>query len=149
MRLIHVLGMLIASAGTAEAQGVSLWLGAGRPNGDSTSITLRNSEVYVGLQVGLPVVPVAVRVEGMTSLSDFGSAPRSFIANAVLPLRLPGVQPYVIGGYGAYSYGEPLEVRGVNYGAGVRFGLSRTGVFGEVRRHQRLDRNVVTVGITL
>lgn len=148
-RLLPFVGLLLVSAGSAQAQGLSLWLGGARPSGDTTALALKNSEVYAGLQLDLPLVPVAFRAEGMTSVSGFRNAPRTFIANAVLPLRLPGIQPYAIAGYGAYSYGKPSEIRGYNYGAGVRFGLGRTGFFGELRRHEKLDRNVATLGITL
>ena len=148
-RVLPIVGLLLVSAGSVEAQGLSFWLGGARPTGDTTAIALRNSEVYAGLQLDLPMLPIAIRAEGMTSASGFRKAPRTFIANAVVPLRLPGIQPYAIAGYGAYSYGKPSEVRGYNYGAGVRFGLGRTGIFGEVRRHEKLHKNVATVGITL
>lgn len=148
-RVLPIVGLLFVSAGALQAQGVSFWLGGARPTGDTTAIALKNSEIYAGLQLDLPLLPVAIRAEGMTAASGFRKAPRTFIANAVVPLRLPGIQPYAIAGYGAYSYGKPSEVRGYNYGAGVRFGLGRTGIFGEVRRHEKLHKNVATLGITL
>ena len=154
MRLRHLLpavGLVLATASTAQAQfrGVSLWLGAGRPWGDTSSVQLKNSDIYAGLQMDIPLIPVALRAEGMASYSNFKSAPRTYIASAVLPLRLPGVQPYAIAGYGAYGYNKPTEVRGYSYGGGVRFGVGRTGFFGEVRRHEKLNKSQATFGITL
>ena len=146
--LLSLLGILVVAA-PLHAQGLSLWLGAGRPMGDTTAIKFKTADVSAGLQLDVPLFPIAFRAEALVSASDFRKAPRTFIANAVIPLRLPGIQPYAIGGYGAYSYGKPAEVRGYNYGAGVRFGLGRTGFFGEVRRHEKLKKNVGTIGITL
>ena len=147
--MVPAVGLLLASAGALQAQGVSLWLGAGRSVGDSSSIGVKTSNLYAAVQLDVPLLPIAFRAEGMVSASNFRNAPRSLIANAVIPLRLPGVQPYLIAGYGAYSYGKPTEVRGYNYGAGARFGLGHTGFFGEVRRHDKLKKSLVTVGITL
>jgi hypothetical protein len=147
-RIVSLVGLLLVTAGSARAQGVSLWLGAGRPVSDSSALTFKSSTLYAGVQLDVPVLPVALRAEGMIGGSDFANAPRNYMASAVFPLRLPGVQPYAIAGYGVYSYGKPLEVRGYNYGAGVRFGVGRTGVFGEVRRHEKLSRTIGTIGIT-
>lgn len=152
MRFRTVLGafaLALTATKALPAQGVSLWLGAGRPWGDTSSIALKSSDIYAGVQLDVPLFPVALRAEGMVSATAFRTAPRSFLASAVIPLRLPGVQPYVIGGYGVYGYDRPTEVRGYNYGAGVKFGAGRTGFFGEIRRHEKLNKSQATIGITL
>jgi hypothetical protein len=144
--------MLVLSGGALSAQGtqgVSLWLGAGRPVKNSGPITAKGSDFSLGVQLDVPLLPVALRAEGSMTGTDIRHAPKNYMASAVIPLRLPGIQPYGIAGYGAYSYGKPEEVRGYNYGAGVRFGLGRAGLFGEVRRHDKLKRTVGTIGITL
>ncbi|MGQ0649951.1 MAG: hypothetical protein ACT4P7_20560 [Gemmatimonadaceae bacterium] len=148
-RVLPLLGLLTVSAGSAGAQGVSLWLGAGRPVGDSGAVSFKTSNLYAGVQLDVPLLPIALRAEGLMTGTDFKNAPKNYMASAVVPLRLPGITPYAIAGYGAYSYGKPAEVRGYNYGAGVRFGLGRTGLFGEVRRHDKLNKTVGTIGITL
>jgi hypothetical protein len=141
---------MIASADLgAQHSPLSLWIGAGRSVRDSGSITLKSSDVSLGLQLDVPVVPFALRAEGMVSGADIVDGPKSWFLNAVVPLRLPGVQPYLIGGYGVYSRGTPFEVEGVNYGVGARIGLGRLGLFGEVRKHDKLDRTTGTIGITL
>ena len=150
MRWIPVLGAIVLLGAEAEAQTpLSLWLGAGRSVRDSGSVTLRNSDVSLGLQLDVPMLPLAFRGEASVAASDIVDGPRSWFANAVVPLRLPAVQPYLIGGYGVYSRGTPFETKGLNYGAGARIGLGRLGFFGEVRRHDKLHRTTGTIGITL
>ncbi len=150
MRLRHVLlaAAVLATVSEARAQGISLWLGAGRPVSDSSALTFRNSNLYAAAQFDAPVIPFAVRVEAMVAGSSPRTSPRSFFASAVFPLRLGAITPYGIAGYGAYSYGKNDEIRGYNYGGGVRLGMGRTGFFGEVRRHEKLNRTQGTIGIT-
>lgn len=150
MRWIPVLGAIVLLGAEAEAQSpLSLWLGAGRSVRDSGSVTLRSSDVSLGLQLDIPMLPLAFRGEASVAVSDIVDGPRSWFANAVVPLRLPAVQPYLIGGYGVYSRGTPFETKGLNYGAGARIGVGRLGFFGEVRRHDKLHRTTGTIGITL
>lgn len=145
--LIAALTFLSLEAGAQNP--LSLWLGAGRSVRDSGSVTLRTSDLSVGLQLDLPLLPLAFRAEGKVAGSNIIDGPRSWFANAVVPLRLPGIQPYLIGGYGVYSKGTPFEEKGLNYGAGARIGLGRLGLFGEMRRHDKLHRTTGTIGITL
>jgi hypothetical protein len=150
LRWIPVLGAIVLLGAEAEAQSpLSLWLGAGRSVRDSGSVTLRSSDVSLGLQLDIPMLPLAFRGEASVAASDIVDGPRSWFANAVVPLRLPAVQPYLIGGYGVYSRGTPFETKGLNYGAGARIGVGRLGFFGEVRRHDKLHRTTGTIGITL
>lgn len=150
MRLRYVLlALALLTAGRdSQAQGISLWLGAGRPVSDSGALKFKTSDAYAAVQFDAPVLPVAVRLEGMVSGSNLRSAPRNYFASAVFPVRLPGVTPYAIAGYGAYSYGRTGEIRGYNYGGGVRLGAGRTGFFGELRRHEKFNRTQATIGMT-
>ncbi len=150
MRTAILAAALVAATQTVQAQApVTLWLAGARATTDSSSIALKNSNVLIGLQVALPLFPVALRAEAMAAGSDITGSPRSYFVNAVLPLNLPGISPYLIGGYGKYSYGKANEVSGYNYGGGVRVGLGRFGVFGELRKHEKIDRRLALVGITL
>lgn len=139
---------VFSAASSANAQGLSLWLGAGRPVSDSGALKFKTSDVYAAAQFDLPVFPMAVRVEGMVAGSNLRSAPRSYFASAVFPIRLGPMTPYGIAGYGAYSYGKVQEVRGYNYGGGVRLGMGRTGFFAEMRRHEKLNKTQGTIGMT-
>ncbi|MBL8983287.1 MAG: hypothetical protein JNL26_13935 [Gemmatimonadetes bacterium] len=138
----------VSVAPAAQAQGISLWLGAGRPVSDSGALKFKTSDVYAAAQLDIPVLPMAVRVEGMVSGSNLRSAPRSYFASAVFPIRLGPMTPYGIAGYGAYSYGKVEEVRGYNYGGGLRLGAGRTGFFAEVRRHEKMNKTQGTIGMT-
>lgn len=150
MRWIPALGAIVLLGAEAQAQNpLSLWIGAGRSVRDSGNVTLKRSDVSLGLQLDVPMLPLAFRGEASVAGSDLIDGPKSWFANAVVPLRLPAVQPYLIGGYGVYSRGTPFETKGLNYGAGARIGLGRLGFFGEVRRHDKLHRTIGTIGITL
>jgi hypothetical protein len=139
---------VFSAASSANAQGLSLWLGAGRPVSDSGALKFKTSDVYAAAQFDLPVFPMALRVEGMVAGSNLRSAPRSYFASAVFPVRLGVMTPYGIAGYGAYSYGKVQEVRGYNYGGGLRLGMGRTGFFAEMRRHEKLNKTQGTIGMT-
>jgi hypothetical protein len=146
LRLLALALAIVAPA--AHAQGISLWLGAGRPVSDSGALKFKTSDVYAAAQFDVPVLPLALRVEGMVAGSNIRSAPRSYFASAVFPVRLGVLTPYGIAGYGAYSYGKVQEVRGYNYGGGMRLGMGRTGFFAEVRRHEKLNKTQGTIGMT-
>jgi hypothetical protein len=72
----------------------------------------------------------------------------SYNVNAVVQMRLPVVQPYGVVGKGRYAQAPGNKVSGWNYGAGVRVGLGRFGVFGEVRKHDPIKRTVTMLGLT-
>jgi hypothetical protein len=148
LRTVLLASAFLAVASDAHAQGISLWLGAGRPVSDSGALKFKTSDLYVAGQFDLPGFPLAVRLEGMVAGSNLRSAPRSYFANAVFPVHLGAITPYGIAGYGAYSYGKIEEIRGYNYGGGVRLGLGRTGFFGELRRHEKMNKTQGTIGIT-
>lgn len=150
LRYLVLATALVMSGREMQAQGISLWLGAGRPVADSGALRIKNADLYAAAQLEAPLLPVALRVEGMVSAGNsIRTNPRSYFASAVVPLRLvPGITPYGIAGYGAYSYGKDREERGYNWGGGLKLGMGRTGFFGEVRRHQVLNKTQATVGMT-
>lgn len=146
-----VLGMLIpamSSPAAAQSRAISLWLGAGRPvRSDSISFSTRNLDAYGAVQLDLPLLPVALRGDVTFAGADFRQGRRNVIASAVLPLRLPVIQPYAMAGYGIYDWGKAGEDRGLSYGAGVRLQLGGFGIFGQVRRHEPIDRSIGTIGV--
>lgn len=132
----------------AQARPISLWLGAGRQvMRDSALSTWRELDAYGAVQLDVPLLPVALRADASIGGGDARNGTRNVSASAILPLRLPLVQPYAMLGYGIYDWGRALEQRGVSYGAGVRLQLGGLGLFGQVRRHQPLDRSIGTVGV--
>jgi hypothetical protein len=77
-----------------------------------------------------------------------GSGPFSLALSVVMSLPIPVVKPYVLGGWGTYGIGKGESVSGWNFGAGVRVSVMRLGVFAEARRHDKVGRDLVTVGLT-
>lgn len=146
--------LVLAPPLAAQARPLSLWLGAARPvSVDSVTRgarSLRNADLAGAVQLDAPLLPVALRADVSVASQrggDFADGRRNAIVSAVLPLRLPLVQPYAMAGYGVYDWGKSLERRGVSYGAGVRLQLGGMGLFGQLRRHEPLDRSIGTVGL--
>lgn len=144
---------LLLAAGPAVVQaqsGLSVWGGIGASLGeDDQSPQLSKDTKQLGLQFSLPALPLALRADALVFGSEYDSDHLSWNVNAVFRMTFPVVQPYGIIGTGEYAIapGLPKE-RGWNAGAGVRIGVSRLGIFAEVRRHDPLDRNVMVAGIT-
>ncbi|MEO6446154.1 MAG: hypothetical protein ABIZ91_19130 [Gemmatimonadaceae bacterium] len=141
----------IVTAIPAQAQGprpLSLWVGVGRQVArDSVSFDLNNLDAYGALQLDMPLFPVALRADINFAGSDFQRGRRNVIASAVLPLRLPVIQPYAMLGYGIYDWGKANEERGISYGGGVRLQLGAFGIFAQARRHDSLKQSIGTVGV--
>lgn len=95
----------------------------------------------------LPVLP-GVRADAIVMDAPPGAGPLSLALSAVLSLPLPFVKPYVMAGWGTYGLGKGESVSGWNAGLGVRVSAARLGVFAEVRRHDKIGRDLITVGLT-
>src|SRR5574339_274788 len=140
---------LLLGATTAKAQtGLSLWAGVGGSREAGVS-TFPKDAKQLGAQLTLPVIPLGVRADALLIGSKLDTDNLSYNVNAVAAMPLPLIQPYAIAGRGRYviAPGAPKEM-GWNYGAGVRIGVSRLGAFVEMRRHQPLQRTIMTLGIT-
>lgn len=155
---------LAVAAAPAQAQvafGVSG--GVTVPSGDLNN---RQDLGYNGLatvQLGVPAFPLQFRAD--LQYNSFGGkdwinalnqaidkADTRVISgtiNGVLNLLAGPVKPYLIGGVGYYDTKvtgtENTRKFGYNYGAGVKFGMSRTSLFIEGRMHQINDA-VLSVG---
>lgn len=132
----------------AQTRPISLWLGAGRQVArDSVSFSLKQLDAYGAVQLDVPVLPVALRGDISFGGSDFSRGTRNVSASVIAPLRLPVIQPYAMLGYGVYDWGKDDEFRGISYGAGLRLQLGGLGLFAQVRRHEKLDRSMGTLGL--
>ena len=150
--LAPVLGIasaLMLSVAPARAQtGLSLWAGVGGSREAGVSTFAKDAK-QLGAQLTLPLIPLGVRADAMLLGSKLETENLSYNLNAVAVLPLPIVQPYGIVGRGKYAIAPGVEREsGWNYGAGIRVGLSRLGLFGEMRRHDPLKRTIMTLGIT-
>ena len=140
---------LMLGATTAEAQtGLSLWAGIGGSREAGVS-TFPKDAKQLGAQLTLPVIPLGIRADALLIGNKLDTDYLSYNVNAVAVMQLPVVQPYAIAGRGRYVLAPdaPKEM-GWNYGAGIRAGVSRIGVFVEMRRHEPLKRTITTLGIT-
>ncbi|MDB4879312.1 MAG: hypothetical protein JWL60_758 [Gemmatimonadetes bacterium] len=154
-RLLAVLlaGALAAVPAAASAQistsfGVSG--GLSMPQSDLKDIAESGYNVGAHLNVGMPLLPVGLRIEGAynsfnakSALSSTGKANiLSGTVNATLGLGFP----YVIGGIGMYqrkfterNVADDTETAaGVNGGVGIRFPLGVMSTFVEARYHMML-----------
>jgi hypothetical protein len=150
--LAPVLGLtsaLLLSTATAEAQtGLSLWAGVGGSREAGVSTFAKDAK-QLGAQLTLPVIPLGVRADAMLLGSKVEMENLSYSVNAVAVMPLPFIHPYGIVGRGKYAIvpGGERET-GWNYGAGVRLGVARLGLFAEMRRHDPLKLTITTLGIT-
>jgi hypothetical protein len=140
--------LLVGSAVSASAQGISLWAGVGGSREAGVS-TFPKDAKQLGAQLTLPVIPLGLRADALLLGNSLDTDNISYNVNAVAVMSLPVVQPYGIVGRGRYvtSASMPKEM-GWNYGAGVRVGVARLGAFLEMRRHDPLKRTITTLGIT-
>ena len=135
------LGAQFLSAGAGGGKGVGRHAGP-----DSAS---SHAHLTGWVQVGAPFFPLAVRGEALLTRPSLGGGPLAFSASAVLSAPIPVVTPYATAGWGTYGVGgEGPRVRGWSAGVGVRAKLpALPGFYAEVRRHQRLGRDLATVGV--
>lgn len=151
LRAIGAAAILSASvpvSSEAQTRPISLWLGAGRQvASDSVSFSFKQLDAYGAVQLDVPVLPVALRGDISFAGSDFARGTRNVSASVIAPLRLPVIQPYAMLGYGIYDWGKDAEFRGISYGAGLRLQLGSLGLFAQVRRHEKLDRSMGTLGL--
>jgi hypothetical protein len=136
---------IIPARGTA--QGVSVWAGMGSSSQNGNTQFGTNAR-QVGVQLGFPLLPIAVRGEALLLGTDIDTNALSYSVNGILTLPLPFVQPYAIAGRGRYALSLTQKTYGTNLGAGVKLGFGRLGFFGEVRWHRPLDRTIKMIGVT-
>ncbi len=178
MRTLRTLAAatLVAAALVARpaAAQISLGLGGGysSPNGELSDIQKQGWNVLGTLQVGLPLMPLALR--GDVQYNSFGGKPFSAntitstndariisaTANAVWNIiPLGPVKPYLIGGGGYYStrfeasnfgatFDRDTRKFGYNYGVGVKVGLLGLAGFVEARVHNIPDGGLNVAGGT-
>jgi hypothetical protein len=140
--LVAIMALAARPARAQFTAGVGAGVGTGSRGGDAKATH------GVGfLEFKLPVLP-GVRADGYVVDAPSGVGKFSLAVSAVLSAPLPVIKPYLIAGWGKYGIDKSATSQsGWNAGAGVRasFGV---GVFAEYRRHQRIGRDLVTVGLT-
>lgn len=144
---LAALALTLTTAPAAAQAGISVW-GAVGAAADSGRASFDKNTKQLGIQVGAPMIPIAVRADAMLFGSDLSKDRVSWNVNAVFKMTFPVIQPYGIVGMGDYALTPDTRERGWNAGGGVRLGLGRFGIFVESRWHNPLDRQVTVAGIT-
>jgi Outer membrane protein beta-barrel domain len=142
---LMALGCIAAS--TASAQHVKVSVGAGGvlPSGDYSTLDNAGWHVLGAVEVGIPMSPLGVRVDGMYSQTSHeggflsGSTTLSGgAADLVYRIGAPAVPVkfYLLAGVGYYNVdlglGSESDI-GYNGGAGLSFGLGGMNLFAEAR----------------
>ncbi|MGQ0643552.1 MAG: hypothetical protein ACT4P6_22625 [Gemmatimonadaceae bacterium] len=148
MRKAFIVGCMastLAAWQEASAQaGISLGAAVGSVWHDNK---LSGDELHglVYLRIGVPLVPYAARGDLFIFDQPDADYDVGLIGSAVMSVSLPLIQPYAIAGIGRYGLGDG-GTTGLSFGAGVRVG-GRRGLFLEGRRHEPINRTLVSLGI--
>lgn len=147
-------GVLAATPSAASAQistGLSIAAGLSLPSGDLSEGVESGYNAAVGLNIGVPLLPVGLRIEG--GYNAFEAKNNVDVTTNIVSGTVNGTfglgLPYVIGGLGYYraqSKGTVAGVRvdgsesaaGINGGVGFTFPLGLLSTFAEIRYHKML-----------
>jgi hypothetical protein len=144
-RFAVVLAAVVAPLTAANAQ-FSLGLGGGTGIG-THGASSGGGHGNLSLQLKLPILP-GVRADAYAFNVPTDSARFAAAVSAVIAAPIPLVTPYLIAGLGQYGLGGSNTQTGWNAGLGVSASVVvGPSVFIEVRRHQHVVRDLVTVGV--
>jgi len=148
MRKFFILGFIVASiagsqAATAQA-GMSLGAAVGSSWRDS-KISGDDLHGLLYLRLGVPLVPYGARGDFMVFDTEASGTEMALIGSGVMSLNAPLIQPYALLGIGKYGFGDNSET-GISFGGGVRIG-GRRGLFIEGRRHDPINRTLLSLGV--
>ncbi|MEP6762909.1 MAG: hypothetical protein ABJB66_01300 [Gemmatimonadaceae bacterium] len=150
---IFVGACAIAGASTmarvAAAQGlISVGAGGGAGFGNHNNLTPGGTHGAAYLQLHPPLLPFALRGDALVSRVGNNNSALSVMGDAVVLAPIPYLVPYALVGYGKYGIGTAAAQNGWNAGIGARVRLSNVAIYAEVRRHQRIGRDLFTFGLS-
>ncbi len=144
LTLFALFALLLVPAAVEAQPRIMAGGGLSSPIGDFGDAADAGWHGMVGLQLGFPTLPIAVRADG--AYHSFGEASpvakQSMLAGALSAVfNLPGVgiNPYLLGGLGMYrtsidiSGVDAVSDPGFHLAFGVNLGALGFGGFGEVR----------------
>lgn len=134
-RAVHAQGLISVGAGVGSG------INDRKKNETGTGA---HAAAYVQLHV--PVFPVALRAGVMYTKTAFPGT--ALMLDAVYLAPIPVVSPYAMAGYGKYGLGNNVTANGWNAGVGVRVRTPVVALFVEGKRHQRIGRDMLTIGVS-
>ncbi len=144
-RFALIILALFAPLAALEAQ-FSLGLGGGTGIG-THGASSGGGHGNLSLQLKLPILP-GVRGDVYAFNVPTDSGRFAAAVSAVIAAPIPLVTPYLIAGLGQYGLGGSDPKTGWNAGIGVSASVViGPSVFVEVRRHQHVVRDLLTVGV--
>ncbi|MEP7348243.1 MAG: hypothetical protein ABI877_23455, partial [Gemmatimonadaceae bacterium] len=106
----------------AQAQaGLTFWAGYAQ-SADSGSANMSNKGAQLGAQLGLPLVPIALRADALHWGTKYDSDHISLLGSGVIQLRLPLLQVYGLAGWGKFAVTDSSTANGWQAGGGIRLG---------------------------
>lgn len=152
-RLVAAIALAIVTATSfpelATAQGlISVGAGAGAGFGTRNSQSGSGTHGAVYVQLHPPLLPFALRGDALLGRVGNNNSALSLMADAVVLAPIPYVVPYALVGYGQYGIGTSAAQSGWNAGLGARIRLPSIAIYAEVRRHQRIGRDLFTIGLS-
>jgi hypothetical protein len=143
---LFALAFALAAPVAAHAQLVSLGIGAGTGVGDRGGSS-GGAHANLSLQVKAPVLP-GIRGDAYLIDAPAGSGKVAASVSAVFSAPIPIITPYLIAGWGVYGIGGDSTRNGWNVGIGAKASVVvGPALFLEVRRHDKMARDIVTVGV--
>ena len=170
---VLALGLLAVTPAVASAQlstSFSLSGGLAMPKGEGSDQIDNGYNAAVGLNLGAPLLPVGIRLEGAYNNfnakgSTTNNSANATIASGTVNATVGLGMPYLIGGVGYYTSGgsqtvsnvkttfDRVNAMGINGGVGIKLPFPMLSPFAEIRYHKvygDIDASYipVTVGIT-
>lgn len=143
---LALLALVLPPATVAAQPGLLAGAGITSPLGDLGQVASNGYHARLGAQMGIPTLPVAVRLDGdyhRLPEADATYDPTSVLGGALgVVFTLPGVglSPYVLTGVGRYrvdsgpaGLSEPVARRGFQAGFGIALGAIGFGALVEIR----------------
>jgi hypothetical protein len=143
---LALLALALLPAALAAQPGLLVGGGITSPLGDLGDVASNGYHARLGVQMGIPSLPVAIRLDGdynRLSEADASYDPTSILGGALgVVFTLPGVglSPYVLTGVGRYrvdsgpvGLSEPVVRNGFQAGFGIALGAIGFGALVEIR----------------
>jgi hypothetical protein len=140
-----IAGSLVVGTEASAQAGISLGAAVGS-SWRNDKLTGDDLHGLVYLRLGLPLVPYGARGDLFFFDQPDADYDIGLIGSAVMALSTPLIQPYAIAGIGRYGLGDG-GTTGVSFGAGLRVGGKR-GLFLEGRRHEPINRTLISLGLS-